>query len=174
MSNVCWVILKWLNNRQCEEGGEKNSIFTHYSTLRERERGRRNPLNLFEKFHATSLNWTKCISRSFLSLGAKRISITVIINPTTDSFYKYKSAVIQHYLLSGGTRTLWGHPDRLLWCGYRPVTWPVPSQPGVGHFMSFLSVRGESAETEKQDFTINRYNIIHPLCCLNIPKPFCL
>lgn len=34
---------------------------------------------------------------------------------------------------------MWGHPDRLRWCGYKPVTWPVPSQPGVGHLLSFFS-----------------------------------
>lgn len=43
------------------------------------------------------------------------------------------------YSLSGGIRSLWGHPERLRWWGYNPVTWPVPSQPGVGHFTSFLS-----------------------------------
>lgn len=25
-----------------------------------------------------------------------------------------------------------GQPDKLLWCVYRPVWWPEPSQPGVG------------------------------------------
>lgn len=49
-------------------------------------------------------------------------------------------------LLSGGTRSLWGHPDRLRWCGYRPVTWPVPSQPGVGHLLSFFSPLEESGK----------------------------
>lgn len=47
-------------------------------------------------------------------------------------------------LLSGGTLSLCGQPDRLRWWGYRPVTWPVPSQPGVGHRLSFLSAREAS------------------------------
>lgn len=52
----------------------------------------------------------------------------------------------QRDLLSGGTLSLWGHPDRLRWCGYRPVTWPVPSQPGVGHLLSFFSPLEESGK----------------------------
>lgn len=47
-------------------------------------------------------------------------------------------------LLSGGTLSLCGQPERLRWWGYRPVTWPVPSQPGVGHRLSFLSAREAS------------------------------
>lgn len=47
-------------------------------------------------------------------------------------------------LLSGGTLSLCGQPDRLRWWGYSPVTWPVPSQPGVGHRLSFLSTREAS------------------------------
>lgn len=43
------------------------------------------------------------------------------------------------YSLSGGTLSLCGHPERLRWWGYSPVTWPVPSHPGVGHFTSFFS-----------------------------------
>lgn len=26
----------------------------------------------------------------------------------------------------------------LLWCEYKPVIWPLPSQPIVGHFESFV------------------------------------
>jgi len=52
-------------------------------------------------------------------------------------------------LLSGGTRSLCGQPDRLRWWGYRPVTWPVPSQPGVGHRLSFLSAREASEGREE-------------------------
>lgn len=70
-------------------------------------------------------------------------------------------------LLSGGTLTLCGHPDKLLWCGYKPVTWPVPSQPGVGHLMSFLSVRGESGDAVKQDFTLGTKEI-RSYCGLSI------
>lgn len=51
-------------------------------------------------------------------------------------------------LLSGGTLSLCGQPDRLRWWGYRPVTWPVPSQPGVGHRLSFLSAREASVSRE--------------------------
>lgn len=47
-------------------------------------------------------------------------------------------------LLSGGTLSLCGQPERLRWWGYSPVTWPVPSQPGVGHRLSFLSAREAS------------------------------
>lgn len=53
-------------------------------------------------------------------------------------------------LLSGGTRSLWGHPDRLRWCGYRPVTCPVPSQPGVGHLLSFFSPLEESGRDREK------------------------
>lgn len=53
-------------------------------------------------------------------------------------------------LLSGGTLSLCGQPDRLRWCGYRPVTWPVPSQPGVGHRLSFLSARETSVGRKKK------------------------
>lgn len=52
------------------------------------------------------------------------------------------------FLLSGGTLSLCGQPDRLRWWGYRPVTWPVPSQPGVGHRLSFLSAREASVGEE--------------------------
>ncbi len=34
--------------------------------------------------------------------------------------------------------SLRGQPDKLLWCEYRPVTWPVPSQPSEGHLESFV------------------------------------
>ena len=51
-------------------------------------------------------------------------------------------------LLSGGTLSLCGQPDRLRWCGYKPVTWPVPSQPGVGQRLSFLSAREASGDRE--------------------------
>lgn len=71
----------------------------------------------------------------------------------------YKSS-----LLSGGTRSLWGQPDRLRWCGYSPVTWPVPSQPGVGHLLSFFS----PLESENKD-VIGRSRYSHskpiPLTC---------
>lgn len=41
---------------------------------------------------------------------------------------------------SGGAWLFIGHPDKLLWCEYKPVTWPVPSQPGVGHFTSKIKI----------------------------------
>ena len=66
--------------------------------------------------------------------------------------------------LSGGTRTLWGHPDRLRWWGYRPVTWPVPSHPGVGHLMSFLSVRGESTTTTQNAHSVLKYSTQKTQC----------
>lgn len=40
------------------------------------------------------------------------------------------------YLPSGGAWLFFGQPDKLLWWEYNPVIWPVPSQPGVGHFTS--------------------------------------
>lgn len=40
---------------------------------------------------------------------------------------------------------MWGHPDRLRWWGYSPVTCPVPSHPGVGHLLSFFSIREEES-----------------------------
>lgn len=52
----------------------------------------------------------------------------------------------RRYSLSRGTRTLWGHPERLRWWGYSPVTCPVPSHPGMGHLVSLFSGLGESAE----------------------------
>ena len=55
---------------------------------------------------------------------------------------------MQSYSLSGGILSLWGQPDRLRWCGYSPVTWPVPSQPGVGHLISRFSVLEGSKHTE--------------------------
>lgn len=64
-------------------------------------------------------------------------------------------------LLSGGTLSLCGQPDRLRWWGYRPVTWPVPSQPGVGHRLSFLSAREASAS--RKSYCGNRtqqYNML--------------
>lgn len=45
---------------------------------------------------------------------------------------------------------MWGHPDRLRWCGYSPVTCPVPSQPGVGHLISRFSALEESKHTTHQ------------------------
>lgn len=67
------------------------------------------------------------------------------------------TAVWLKCLLSGGTLSLWGQPDRLRWWGYRPVTWPVPSQPGVGHRLSFLSAREASVREESDNEYMEMY-----------------
>lgn len=58
----------------------------------------------------------------------------------------WTSSRARRHSLSRGTRTLWGHPERLRWWGYSPVTCPVPSHPGMGHLVSLFSGLGESME----------------------------
>lgn len=71
-------------------------------------------------------------------------------------------------LLSGGTLSLCGQPERLRWWGYRPVTWPVPSQPGVGHRLSFLSTREASVNWSCVKVTKSCEVSLLPIVTLNI------
>lgn len=163
------------------EGRKKKEFNIHTLQNYEKERGRKS-FKCIWKVLCPSLNWTKRISYS-LSCPCWEdfycsFWLWLIVNPETFSSINHplSSMCTQNCLcdsLSGGTRTLWGHPDKLLWCGYRPVTWPVPSQPGVGHFISFLSVRGESVDTERQDFTINKYNTESELLPEPTKSPLC-
>lgn len=61
-------------------------------------------------------------------------------------------SVLKKYLLSRGTLTLCGQPERLRWCGYSPVTCPVPSHPGMGHLVSLFSGLGKSVENSMEFF----------------------
>lgn len=86
----------------------------------------------------------KTFMRAFNTVGTALITENVHVTQQHDQHGAHRVDRLAWNLLSGGTLSLCGHPERLRWWGYRPVTWPVPSQPGVGHRLSFLSTREAS------------------------------